>query len=166
MNLRMHAKTTGSPGGFTLIELLVVIAIIGALMALLMPALGRARHQGRVTRAKLEMKQIETAWLGYRNDYRKLPTDLTQMNGTAVKILRGQNEGGQNTREIAYMEFSDSMSESGFSDPWGELYQLKFATVNDPNRVQFRLGADLRVLHRPVAVWSIGYDRANPIEGW
>ncbi len=166
MNLRMHAKTVGSLRGFTLIELLVVIAIIGALMALLMPALGRARHQGRVTRAKLEMKQLETAWLGYRNDYRRLPTGITQMDGTAVKILRGQNEGGQNTREIAYMEFSDSMSESGFRDPWGGLYQLAFATVNDPNRVQVRFGAERLVLHRPVAVWSLGNDPANPIQGW
>ena len=33
--------------GFTLIELLVVIAIIAVLMAVLMPALARAREQGK-----------------------------------------------------------------------------------------------------------------------
>lgn len=54
--------------GFTLIELLVVIAIIALLLAILMPALGRAREQARATRCLANLKQIGLAMNLYAND--------------------------------------------------------------------------------------------------
>ncbi len=44
--------------GFTLIELLVVIAIIAILMAILMPALHRAREQGKRAVCLGNLKQM------------------------------------------------------------------------------------------------------------
>ncbi len=54
--------------GFTLIELLVVISIIAVLMAVMMPALGKAREQAKHTICKNNIKQIGTATGLYSND--------------------------------------------------------------------------------------------------
>jgi len=53
---------------FTLIELLVVISIIALLMAVLMPALARARKQARTVTCRALIKQWGQIWLMYCND--------------------------------------------------------------------------------------------------
>ena len=47
--------------GFTLVELLVVIAIIALLMAILLPALGRAREMGKRAVCLVHIKQLQLA---------------------------------------------------------------------------------------------------------
>jgi prepilin-type N-terminal cleavage/methylation domain-containing protein/prepilin-type processing-associated H-X9-DG protein len=54
--------------GFTLIELLVVIAIIAILMGILMPALNRAREQGRRSVCEGNLKTLTLAWLMYADE--------------------------------------------------------------------------------------------------
>jgi len=54
---------------FTLIELLVVIAIIAILMAILMPALNRAREQGKRASCLNNVKQLALAWNVYADDF-------------------------------------------------------------------------------------------------
>jgi len=53
---------------FTLIELLVVIAVIAVLMAILMPALNRAREQGKRAVCLSTLKQLTLAWVLYADD--------------------------------------------------------------------------------------------------
>jgi len=55
---------------FTLIELLVVIAIIALLLALALPALGRARESGRILKCQSALRQIQVAAGLYTNNNR------------------------------------------------------------------------------------------------
>jgi prepilin-type N-terminal cleavage/methylation domain-containing protein/prepilin-type processing-associated H-X9-DG protein len=54
--------------GFTLVELLVVIAVIALLMAILFPALGRAREQGKRAVCLYYQRQLAAAWNMYADD--------------------------------------------------------------------------------------------------
>jgi len=54
--------------GFTLIELLVVIAIIALLMGMLMPALNRAREQGRRAVCLNHLKTLTLGWIMYADE--------------------------------------------------------------------------------------------------
>ena len=55
--------------GFTLVELLVVISIIALLMAVLLPALNRAREQAKRIVCMNNIKQLTTAWGMYADTY-------------------------------------------------------------------------------------------------
>jgi len=66
-------------GGFTLVEMLVVIAIIGILASLITGAAIVARSKARKAVVKMEITQLQMAFIQYKEKYGEFPPDFANI---------------------------------------------------------------------------------------
>ena len=83
---RVAAFRGRTSAAFTLIELLVVISIIGVLAALVVGLAAVARTKRVESRAKVELRQLETAIESYKADFNSYPPDRLMPPGSTYRV--------------------------------------------------------------------------------
>ena len=117
--------------GFTLIELLVVIAIIAILMSILMPALCRAREQGKRAVCLSNLKNLTLAWMMYADDNDdKLLNGDSEEYGDFETQTRMYSPGGEPPYGSHYLERPWVLRDWATSAPFPTADEKKTAIMN------------------------------------
>ncbi|HXE97200.1 MAG TPA: type II secretion system major pseudopilin GspG [Dongiaceae bacterium] len=101
--------------GFTLIEIMVVIVILALLAALVGPKLMGRTDDAKITDARVQIKNIETALKLYKLDTGNYPT--TEQGLAALVSIPTVGVIPKNFKEGGYLE-----SKKIPKDPWGNDY--------------------------------------------
>jgi type II secretory pathway pseudopilin PulG len=172
MNRPIPISSPRRPGaGFSLLELLTVIAIIIILAGLLMPALGRARRQAKIAKARTDVGNLATAFRSYYVEYGTWPVTVgtpMPVDNDMRRLLAGISITNTpylgNPRATVYMEFkARDLVNGAFVDPWGNVYMCQFDHDYDrlcPSPFQGGLNIEEGVL-----VWSRGPDGLTDTAG-
>jgi prepilin-type N-terminal cleavage/methylation domain-containing protein/prepilin-type processing-associated H-X9-DG protein len=137
--------------GFTMVELMVTLGIIVVLVALLLPALNKAREQGRAVTCLSNLRQISHAFIMYTGDshdnfpqpawqgdhslsdwiYWQLPLDASQgtamPRGVVMRYLGGSNPG---VLRCPSDEIVSHMTTNGMAGDATDVYRYSY-TVNE-----------------------------------
>ncbi|MCX6991796.1 MAG: prepilin-type N-terminal cleavage/methylation domain-containing protein [Kiritimatiellaeota bacterium] len=170
---RLSSVVCHPSSAFTLVELLVVISIIALLLGIIVPSYFSIREKAKYTKAKVTVKNLETAFKAYLDHYRTWPAAAFGSGGAAqeidenvVKILRGEKVGNDNTDKIAFYEFETTNSPDGALDPFADSTT---PAIQKTYRVQLDDNYDNKItvggqdLYRTVIVWSVGTNRLDAL---
>lgn len=95
--------------GFTLIELMIVVVILGLLATIIMPKILDRPEQARRTKAKIDIRNIESALALFKTDTGRFPDTSEGLEALVTDPgVEGYNREGYLDRVPA--------------DPWGNKY--------------------------------------------
>lgn len=149
---------------FTLIELLTAIGIIAILIGILVPTINKVKDKAKVTKAKTEVKAIETALKLYEQTYGYLPFTATAVAEAALSLADYSTLitwlQGSNPRGLRMLEVDNDQGQGVMRDPWEAYYRVALDTDYDGDIDNTTTGP-YKVVYTSVAVWSIGKDGTN-----
>lgn len=108
-----------SKRAFTLVELLVVIGIIGVLIAILLPALGRAREKAKAVQCATQLRQLGQGLQLYAVSYK----------GTLPNWSNVQIAGGNGTGDDSPGEGWTEQLAPFYAKPGAQVYQCPTFTL-------------------------------------
>jgi len=120
---------------FTLIELMVVIVILGILAAFVVPRITKRPEDARVTKAKIEISNLEQALELYYLDNGSYPSSEQGLESLVKKPSSGDEP--QNWREGGYLVKSRLPK-----DPWGNDYMYVSPGTHNQDYDLYSLGKD------------------------
>jgi general secretion pathway protein G len=135
--------------GFTLIEIMVVMVIIAILGALIGPQILGRVDEARVTKAKQDIRALETALDLYKMDNFKYPTTD---QGLEALVKKPDDPSVRNWKDGGYVR---QLSK----DPWGNDYHYLAPGTHGKPYDLYTLGADNAVggedVDADVGNWNI-----------
>lgn len=132
MNKRIQPHYASLQRGFTLIEVMVVVFILSILAAVVVPRIMDNPDKARVTKARQDIRAIESALNLYRLDNFQYPS--TDQGLQALVEKPGGTPEPQNWKAGGYLDRLPM-------DPWGNEYQYLSPGQNGEIDI-YSLGAD------------------------
>lgn len=128
------SHTQRSQSGFTLIEIMVVVVILAILAAAVVPRIMGRPDEARITKAKQDIRALESALELYRLDNFNYPS--TQQGLDALVRQPSGDPPARNWKSGGYVKTLPK-------DPWGNSYQYLNPGVRGEVDI-YSLGADGR----------------------
>jgi general secretion pathway protein G len=129
-NTQSYKFSLKRQSGFTLIEVMVVVVILGILAAIVVPRVMDRPEAARITKAKADIRALESALNLYKLDNFVYPT-----TDQGLQALVSKPSGTPEPRN--WKQYMDRMPK----DPWGNDYQYLSPGVQGSVDI-YSLGAD------------------------